>query len=180
MKSKIITEKLIKKHLDFTHSLESLSKNDYGFSYQNKWNAGQHLEHILKSVAILAKALTLPKWLLKYKFGKANRPSRSYDELIKRYLEKLKTAKSTPSQFQPSLATIEQREKVIKKLNKQVGKLVKLSKKYSENDLDLYILPHPLLGKLTIRELLLFTCYHVEHHLELLNKYLKLNADDAN
>jgi hypothetical protein len=30
--------------------------------------------------------------------------------------------------------------------------------------LDLLILPHPLLGKLTLREMLYFTLYHVEHH----------------
>jgi hypothetical protein len=174
MNTKIILEKLVTSHLNFTNQLMSLSKNDYEFSYQNKWNAGQHLEHILKSVAILSKVLSLPKWLLKYKFGKANRASRSYDQLIEKYLEKLKTAKSTPSRFQPSLATVEQREMMIKKLNKQVKKLIKLAKKYSENNLDLYIIPHPLLGKLTIRELLLFTCYHVEHHQELIENGLVL------
>ena len=35
---------------------------------------------------------------------------------------------------------------------------------FSEKDLDNYILPHPLLGKLTIREMLFFTIYHVQHH----------------
>ena len=35
-------------------------------------------------------------------------------------------------------------------------------------DLDVYILPHPLLGKVTLREMLYFTIHHNEHHLELL------------
>ncbi len=37
---------------------------------------------------------------------------------------------------------------------------------WSEHALDLYRLPHPLLGKLTVREMLLFTVYHNAHHLE--------------
>ena len=35
---------------------------------------------------------------------------------------------------------------------------------FSEKQLDTFILPHPLLGKLTLREMLYFTIYHAEHH----------------
>ncbi len=35
---------------------------------------------------------------------------------------------------------------------------------FSEAQLDALILPHPLLGKLTLREMLYFTIYHVQHH----------------
>jgi hypothetical protein len=35
---------------------------------------------------------------------------------------------------------------------------------WREEDLDRYRLPHPLLGKLTVREMLLFTVYHNYHH----------------
>ena len=34
----------------------------------------------------------------------------------------------------------------------------------SQADLDRYRLPHPLLGKLTVREMLFFTVYHNYHH----------------
>ena len=33
-----------------------------------------------------------------------------------------------------------------------------------EKDLDFYVLPHPLIGKLTLREMLFFCIYHVQHH----------------
>ena len=38
--------------------------------------------------------------------------------------------------------------------------------RWSEPALDRYRLPHPLLGQLTVREMLLFTVYHNVHHLE--------------
>jgi len=41
-----------------------------------------------------------------------------------------------------------------------------------EDDLDRVMLPHPLLGKLTLREMLFFTIYHVEHHLGILRQGL--------
>ena len=43
--------------------------------------------------------------------------------------------------------------------------------KFSVSDLDTYLLPHPLLGKMTIREISLWTAYHTEHHY----KILKMN-----
>ena len=47
--------------------------------------------------------------------------------------------------------------KLIKTLNEKIERL-------SEQDLDKYMLPHPLIGKISIREMLYFTIYHVQHH----------------
>jgi len=44
------------------------------------------------------------------------------------------------------------------------GELVSIAEKWQEADLDQYRLPHPLLGKLTIREMLYFTIYHNLRH----------------
>jgi len=49
-------------------------------------------------------------------------------------------------------------------------KLCRKTMKHSEAALDKYILPHPLLGKLTLREMLYFTAYHVAHHKQLVEK----------
>ena len=37
--------------------------------------------------------------------------------------------------------------------------------RWNEADLDRYRMPHPLLGLLTVREMLQFTVYHTAHHL---------------
>ena len=55
--------------------------------------------------------------------------------------------------------------KLLDKFQKQGKKLVSTIGKWSDSDLDKYLLPHPLLGKMTIRELLLWTTYHNYHHL---------------
>jgi len=173
MKTELITEKLIENHLNFSTYIAGMSLDAYEYSYQEKWNAGQHLDHIIKSVSVLTKAFGIPRFILKSKFGVANRASRTPEALIEKYLEKLKTAKPTPSRFQPDIINFNAKEKAIKKLQKQVDKLCKITMKYSEGQLDVYILPHPLLGKLTLRELLYFTSYHVKHHHELITESLK-------
>jgi uncharacterized damage-inducible protein DinB len=51
-------------------------------------------------------------------------------------------------------------------LNRKIDKI-------SEEDLDKHILPHPLIGKTTIREILYFTIYHVQHHQKAIKENLK-------
>ena len=43
----------------------------------------------------------------------------------------------------------------------------------SEKDIDTYRAPHPLIGKLTVRELVYFSIYHVGHHHKSIQKLLK-------
>jgi len=47
-----------------------------------------------------------------------------------------------------------------------------LQKKWKEPQPDAYIAPHPLLGKITLRELVYFTIYHTGHHQEGIRKVL--------
>ena len=50
---------------------------------------------------------------------------------------------------------------------------MQLVHKWSEDDLDLYVIPHPLMGKLTFREILYFTIYHVKHHKKQMDAIVK-------
>jgi hypothetical protein len=45
-----------------------------------------------------------------------------------------------------------------------------LTKNRTEKDLDNYLAKHPLLGRITLRELCYFTIFHTEHHLLAINK----------
>ena len=44
--------------------------------------------------------------------------------------------------------------------------LTKAMEKWTESQLDAYRLPHPLLGRLTVREMMLFTLIHNQHHVD--------------
>ena len=45
-----------------------------------------------------------------------------------------------------------------------VEALTRALEAWDDVDLDRCRLPHPLLGKLTVREMMFFTLYHYEHH----------------
>jgi hypothetical protein len=104
--------------------------------------------------------------------GKANRPSRTYNELVKKYQGKLHQGGKAPKRFAPEKARWDQKQQLMEDLKREVTTLNKRLKKYSEASLDELILPHPLLGKLTLRAMLYFTIYHAGHHHHLIENSL--------
>lgn len=164
MDKQAIIKRLTENHQEFIACIDKLPAEEFNKSQNEKWTAGQQLEHIYLSVKPVNLAFKLPVFLLKLIWGKANRSSRSYDELIARYHAKLANGSSATGPFVPKIVDQKKGQKLTSTLKNEVAQLCKSIEKLSEEDLDHYILPHPLLGKLTLREMLFFTIYHVKHH----------------
>ena len=169
-----IIQKLQKNHSQFTKYIFSLRSEDFKFSMNNeKWTAGQQAGHIYLSIKPLNAILSYPKWLAKMMLKKANRPSKSYEGLVKKYHEKLSTGRKAPQRFVMEAVTEDGKNELLKKIEKSVLKLCAIIKNYSEQELDSVVLPHPLLGYLTLREMMYFTIYHVEHHHKITERNLQ-------
>jgi DinB family protein len=171
MKNSVMTKEEIIANLgdrykSFTDFITSLNEDEFIIAPQGKWSAGQQLDHLIRSVTPLAEGLRLPKFAVRLVFGKANRPSKSYEDLVKKYLAKLEAGGKASGRFIPAQAIPADKEKNSKRLLKKVEQLNRNISHYSESQLDTFILPHPLLGKVTLREMMYFTIYHAEHHLK--------------
>ncbi len=167
-----LTTTLLTNHQEFQNYLAGLNAEQLVISKNNKWSAVQQLEHICLSVQPVRLAFALPKFLLRALFGKANRPSRTYTELISKYKVKLLAGGRASGRFIPATSNAKNYQRLNVRLTKEVKGLAAKINRFSEAELDLYILPHPLLGKLTLREMICFTCYHVQHHQELTKQNL--------
>lgn len=86
--------------------------------------------------------------------------------MVAKYKSKLTAGGRASGPFIPPVITFERKDDLIKKYERHKKKLTAKIEKQKEVDLDKYILPHPLLGKVTLREMLFFTIHHNEHHLE--------------
>jgi hypothetical protein len=167
-----IQNKLLENHEHFIAAIDSLNEDEFSYAPAGKWNAGQQLDHIYRAVSILSMGMKFPKVVLKVFFGKADRQSRTYDQLVERYIQRLSGGGKASGRFVPKTILFSQKEKSIKNLFAAVTKLYKHVDHYTEQDLDKYILPHPLMGKLTVREMMFFTIYHAQHHQRLTLKNL--------
>ncbi len=167
MNKQELNTKLAGQHQLFIDYIKNLSEDEFLCHPGGKWSAGQELLHIYLSVKPLVQVLAAPKWLLKIFWGRPNRESRSYDELVKKYQNKLSNGGRATGRFIPPAVTFEKRALLSGKLQSAVQNLNKKLGHFEEEELDNYLLPHPLLGKLTIREMFYFTVYHAAHHQQL-------------
>lgn len=136
-----------------------------------KWSPGQHLEHIRISTKVMNKAMQIPRLILWYKFGKTERVEKSYDQLKNKYLTATNNGFKAPPKFEPREIFSVEKYKLITRVRTEEQKLIAQVSACEESFLSKYQLPHPVFGKLTIREMLLFVAFHTEHHRKTLLKY---------
>lgn len=132
------------------------------------WSASDNLDHLIKSHKPIAMALKLPKFTLRAMFGSADQPSRSYEAVCGVYKDTLVAGGVASGRFLPNRQLSEKpevaRTELLNRFSNVSADLVSVAEKWNEEDLDGYLLPHPLIGKLTIREMLYFTIYHNLRH----------------
>ena len=166
---------------EIIRSLESASKEfssycsqipEDGFFKQpaDKWSIAQNEPHLVSSAHMTRLAFRLPKFIVRMYTGKPNRPSRSFNELVAKYKTKLAQGGKASGRYIPKPVSPKPgKEKIMLDFSRSMELLGKdIQKKWKDPQLDKYLAPHPLLGKITLRELGYFTIYHTIHHQEII------------
>jgi len=140
-----------------------------------KWSVAQNVKHLTVSANTTKYAFTFPKFFLRLYVARPNRASRNYDELVAKYKLKLEQGGVAVGRFIPKTVSGKtSKERMIANFSTAMNNLtLAIQKKWNDPQLDQYIAPHPLLGKITLRELCYFTIYHTEHHLNIIKERLK-------
>lgn len=169
-----IVNLLDEKHKILLEWLEQHDDELWQSGPENKWTTGQQALHLLQSIIPVNNALSMPKFIIRFKFGKTNREVRDYDTVISRYLEKLKNAGEMVSPYSRKLKTppLSDKKYILSRLQMENKKLQYKTRKLTDKHLDELVLPHPLMGKMPVREIIMWTAYHTEHHTkQLMNNY---------
>jgi len=164
-----LSKRLIQEHQSFIDFISSLSNEDLLRSHDNKWNPAQQLQHVYLSLRAIQLGIALPKFIPTILFGKSKKGSRTYESLVEAYQLKLKNGGKSPSFYEPK-KSVRDFGKLKIDLIHLVNVISNQLSHFQENDLDSFLLPHPLLGKLTARELIFFAIYHVGHHQKQIEK----------
>jgi len=118
----------------------------------DKWTIAQYIDHLTKSIQPINKALNMPKLALRTMFGKCKREEMIYETLFKNYKAALAEGGKASKTFVPTTTPFE-KEKSAQKLESVMANLIDNINKWKEPKLSVYQLPHPLLGKLSVREI---------------------------
>ena len=154
----------------FTHYCETIPDAVFFDKPTTKWSVAENVQHLIISTNTSTLAYSLPKFLVRWIAGTPNRQSRSYDELVAKYKTKLAEGGAATGRFIPKPIAINSgKKKLLRNWNKATTKHLAALTKNNDANLDLYLVKHPLLGRITLRELCYFTIYHTQHHLTIIS-----------
>lgn len=138
-----------------------------------KWTTGQHALHLLQSIKPLNDVLSLPRFWYKFAFGINTRHIQDYDTIVKSYQAALKEHPNYILKASRKMKAPKLKDKtyIMNRIQVESKKLQYKTRRISDKNLDTLVLPHPLLGKMPIREILMWTAYHVEHHTKQLQEH---------
>ena len=143
--------------------LQNVNDDKLHIKPNNKWSIAENIIHLNKSVAPINMALSLPK-IAFFPFGKAKN-SLGYDKIVAKYQSALNNGGKASKQYEPNISADNlNKATLIEDFNNHYAQFCKKLDKWSEKNLDTYRLPHPLIGKITVRDMSLFTIYHLKHH----------------
>jgi hypothetical protein len=148
----------------------SLTDDEFLLRVGSAWTPAQHLDHLNIAVSAVARGFSMSRWLLRFRFGRARRASRSYGQLRADYRARLAAGGRAFGRFVPTGEDVPpaqssmRRAELLARWQRVNARLRAGLQKWSEKELDRIQLPHPLLGKITAREMIFFTIYHNQHH----------------
>ena len=129
---------------------------------------GIPLIYLNQNISTLANLMGYPKLFLKILHGCYYGKSRDFDYVGSKYGHLLESAAVDELRTDIGIIQNEEAEKFLSQLNQSKTRLIENSKNWRLGMLDNYRLPHPLLGKITVRETLYVTILEVQYRRKLL------------
>ena len=158
---------LIEQRREIADYLVGFTDEEFFAPQGEHWSPAGHMRHLNKSVRAVAGGVEQSRLALLV-FGRASDGSRSYEEVVAIYRAALEAGGEAgaygPSDRKPELTPDAWRRQIMAHWEDTCSQLAKAVLGWSESQLDVYRLPHPLIGKLTLRELLWWNLYHNLHH----------------
>lgn len=140
------------------------------------WSPALNLNHLIKAAIPISITLASPKMIL-LPMGKSRKESRDYKGVVKAYQHRLANG-ATAGIFVPlgkPTGDEGKRNKLIEKFKNVYKTYTGRILKWTDSDSDKYRMPHPILGMLTVKEMLYFSLYHLGHHAKNVEKRFGLN-----
>lgn len=157
-------QKFIDEHHRFSSFISSLDANQFTQIRNGKWSPAQQLNHINLCLTPIAKAMNAKAYLLG-KFGTLNRPQMDEETVISTYKAALSNGGKAPDQFVPQAVVATSMNELVAELETLLTSIRESGIHFSETEFNTIVMPHPLLGNLSINEMLWLMTYHAEHHL---------------
>lgn len=159
-----ILEELRSSFAELLQICSQLNDDVFNTTRNNKWTPAENIQHLITATRITSVAFSLPKIFPVVLYGRPKRASHGFSKVVDKYLKQLNDGAKATGIYVPRKVNYS-RTLLTEKLRAESEKLVNaIEQKWPDEDLDKYQIAHPILGRLTHRELCYFTIYHNGHH----------------
>lgn len=160
---------LRKLHGRITSSLDEFTTEEFSTKQGEHWSPAEHIRHLSTAVRAVVRGMAAPRLLLALRFGLSFEGSRSFEQVRDSYRAALAAGGKASGLYDPASRKIDLKPEDLRRFVMQRwaqtdDELDSAIASWRHRALDRYRAKHPLLGLMTIRELLYFTLYHNAHH----------------
>lgn len=144
---------------------------------ETRWAPAHHAQHLVQTVRPLAAGLPWPVLVTALQrarplaerlrapgWTKGPPKPRTYTQIRRDYQQVLRQGARAPARYVPRLRAGHTQDRLARSVQVSILNLQAALRGWDECRLDTLWLPHPLLGLLSIREMMFFTLYHNSHH----------------
>lgn len=153
------------------HALEKFPQNLLEKEPDGKWSALMHLDHLIKSSSAVNMGLALPKFIFPIVGGRLKRTQYTYDEVVAKYTGKLAQGAKATGPYVPPKRSASDIGKLLKRFESEKERMLKNLDKWTDVQLEKLVMPHPIIGKISVKEMMFFTIYHTSHHRKVLENF---------
>ena len=151
----------------FVNFANGLDERQFSQQANGKWSVGDTMQHLFLSARPVARLMAGPRDAFQ-PWGYSDGSSRSYDEIADLYHRALATGLKAPAALSPRSEDMHaDRAVIVARFTDTYESLAAAAGRWSTDELDQYVMPHPALGIVTVREMLAFTDIHTQHHLRI-------------
>ena len=149
--------------------VRAMTDEQFNAGSSTSWSAAGYLKHIIIVMKMFNSALRLPHEELRVRYGQSEKPSASYDDLIAVYETYIYDGWQAPEMLVPVAYRMpesipDEKAYLIEAWTKINQEVIARLATWSEDDLDLYRVPHAAMQTLSIREMLFFMIHHNHVH----------------
>lgn len=158
-----------KLHGEISSFLAQMSDQEFVARQGEHWSPADHIRHLVTAMRAVVGGMAAPKVLLALRFGVGFGGSRSFEQIRDMYRVALAAGGKAAGRYDPEQRRIDMEPKdlrafVMQRWAQTGDELDSAIASWGDGALDRHRARHPLLGMMTIRELLYFTLYHNAHH----------------
>ncbi|XSG74083.1 DinB family protein [Herpetosiphon llansteffanensis] len=144
------------------------------------WSPAENVLHMQQLSKVFILAFSVPRFTLGTLFGKPKHQSSDYATIANRYQAAIASGFEAPAYSIPAKLqgpfNQQRQQALVAQWQKLNQRMIESLFHWDDAALDQYQMPHPALGKLTVREMLFFMHCHTQQHLNQINQLLQSQA----